>query len=204
MTHFIGIDSSTTATKALLMDDHGDVVAVASHEYPFETPKPLWSEQDPALWWDATIKSIRVVLGKAGIDGSEVGALGLTGQMHGLVLLDENGEVLRPAILWNDQRTGAQCEEIHDRVGKQHFIDVTGNVALTGFTAPKILWVRENEPEIYAKARHILLPKDYVRFKLTDTYASDRAGGAGTVLFDVKERTWSTFHSFAGGDQRLK
>ena len=191
MTHFIGIDSSTTATKALLMDDHGDVVAVASHEYPFETPKPLWSEQDPALWWDATIKSIRAVLGKARIDGSEVGALGLTGQMHGLVLLDEKGEVLRPAILWNDQRTGAQCEEIHDRVGKQHFIDVTGNVALTGFTAPKILWVRENEPEIYAKARHILLPKDYVRFKLTDTYASDRAGGAGTVLFDVKERTWS-------------
>jgi len=191
MTYFIGIDSSTTATKALLMDDQGIVVAVASHEYAYETPQPLWSEQDPSLWWDATVKSIRGVLDKANIDGAEVGGLGLTGQMHGLVLLDEDGKVLRPAILWNDQRTAAQCEEIHAQVGKKRFIEVTGNVALTGFTAPKILWVRENEPEIYAKARHILLPKDYVRYKLTGTYASDCAGGAGTVLFDVKERTWS-------------
>jgi xylulokinase len=191
MTYFIGIDSSTTATKALLMDDQGTVVAVASHEYLFETPQPLWSEQDPALWWDATVKSIRDVLLKAGVDGAEIGGLGLTGQMHGLVLLDEKGEVLRPAILWNDQRTGAQCEEIHSIVGKQRFIEVTGNVALTGFTAPKIMWVRENEPDVYAKTRQILLPKDYVRFKLTGVYAMDRAGGAGTVLFDVKERTWS-------------
>jgi xylulokinase len=191
MTYFIGIDTSTTATKALLMDDKGAVVAVASHEYSFETPQPLWSEQDPALWWDATIKSILDVLRKSGVDGSSVGCLGLTGQMHGLVLLDENGEVLRPAILWNDQRTGSQCDEIHAKVGKQRFIDVTGNVALTGFTAPKILWVRENEPQVYAKVRQILLPKDYVRYKLTGVYASDRAGGAGTVLFDVKERTWS-------------
>jgi len=191
MTYFIGIDSSTTATKALLMDEQGTVVAVASSEYPYETPKPLWSEQEPDLWWDATIKSIRGVLEKAGIDGSEVGAIGLTGQMHGLVLLDENGKSLRPSILWNDQRTGAQCEEIHETVGKQRFIEVTGNVALTGFTAPKILWVRENEPEIYAQSRQILLPKDYVRFKLTGVYAMDRAGGAGTALFDVKERTWS-------------
>jgi xylulokinase len=191
MAYFIGIDSSTTATKALLMDEQGAVVAVASSEYPFETPKPLWSEQEPDLWWDATIKSIRGVLEKAGIGGAEVGALGLTGQMHGLVLLDENGKSLRPSILWNDQRTGAQCDEIHEIVGKQRFIEVTGNVALTGFTAPKILWVRENEPEIYAQARQILLPKDYVRFKLTGIYAMDRAGGAGTALFDVKERTWS-------------
>jgi xylulokinase len=191
MTHFIGIDSSTTATKALLMDEQGAVVAVASSEYPYETPKPLWSEQEPDLWWDATIKSVRGVLEKADIEGSEVGALGLTGQMHGLVLLDENGKSLRPSILWNDQRTGAQCDEIHEIVGKQRFIDITGNVALTGFTAPKILWVRENEPEVYAQARHILLPKDYVRFKLTGVYAMDRAGGAGTALFDVKERTWS-------------
>jgi xylulokinase len=191
MTYFIGIDTSTTATKALLMDSLGGVVAVASSEYPFETPHPLWSEQDPALWWAATTQSIRDVLRKSSVDGAEVAGLGLTGQMHGLVLLDEKGEVLRPAILWNDQRTGAQCEEIHRLVGKQRFIEITGNVALTGFTAPKILWVRENEPDVYAKARQILLPKDYVRFKLTGVYACDRAGGAGTVLFDVKERTWS-------------
>jgi len=191
MTYFIGIDSSTTATKALLMDESGSVVAVASSEYTYETPHPLWSEQDPALWWDATVKSIRGVLGKSGVDGSGVKCLGMTGQMHGLVLLDENGGVLRPSILWNDQRTGSQCDQIHELVGKQRFIEVTGNVALTGFTAPKILWVRENEPEVFSKAEQILLPKDYVRYKLTGEYAMDRAGGAGTVLFNIQERTWS-------------
>jgi xylulokinase len=191
MIYFIGIDSSTTATKTLLMDESGSVVAVASSEYTYETPHPLWSEQDPALWWNATVKSIRGVLEKSGVDGSAVKGLGLTGQMHGLVLLGENGEVLRPSILWNDQRTGAQCDQIHELVGKQRFIEVTGNVALTGFTAPKILWVRENEPEVFSKAKQILLPKDYVRYKLTGEYAMDRAGGAGTVLFNVQERSWS-------------
>jgi len=191
MIYFIGIDSSTTATKTLLMDESGSVVAVASSEYTYETPHPLWSEQDPALWWDATVKSIRGVLEKSGVDGSAVKGLGLTGQMHGLVLLGENGEVLRPSILWNDQRTGAQCDQIHELVGKQRFIEVTGNVALTGFTAPKILWVRENEPEVFSKTKQILLPKDYVRYKLTGEYAMDRAGGAGTVLFNVQERSWS-------------
>jgi xylulokinase len=192
MTYFIGIDSSTTATKALLMDESGTVLAVASSQYTFETPHLLWSEQDPALWWNATVESIRAVLGKAGMDGRAVKGVGLTGQMHGLVLLDSKGVVLRPAILWNDQRTGSQCDQIHARVGRQRFIDVTGNVALTGFTAPKILWVKENEPEIYAKVKKILLPKDYVRFKLTGDYAVDRAGGSGTALFDVKNRTWSS------------
>ncbi|MFN2128114.1 MAG: FGGY family carbohydrate kinase, partial [Anaerolineales bacterium] len=192
MTYFIGIDSSTTATKALLMNDIGTVVAVASNEYPFETPQPLWSEQSPKLWWDATVSSIRTVLEKYGVKGHDVKGIGLTGQMHGLVLLDNNGEVLRPAILWNDQRTGAQCDEIHSIVGKQKFIQETGNVALTGFTAPKILWVRENEPEIYAQVKQILLPKDYIRYKLTDVFAMDRAGGAGTALFNLKERSWSS------------
>lgn len=191
MTYFIGIDSSTTATKALLINESGSVVAVASSEYSYETPHPLWSEQDPALWWEATVKSIRAVLNQSGINGSAVKGIGLTGQMHGLVLLDGDDEVLRPSILWNDQRTGSQCDEIHKIVGKQRFIQVTGNVALTGFTAPKILWVREHEPEIYAKATQILLPKDYIRYKLTNVYAMDRAGGAGTALFDLKERTWS-------------
>jgi xylulokinase len=187
---FLGIDVSTTATKALLVDETGAVVAVASSPHTLQTPQPLWSEQDPREWWEAALKSIRLVLEQAG-GGERVAALGLTGQMHGLVLLDEAGEVLRPAILWNDQRTQSQCDEIHQRVGKEKFIQITGNVALTGFTAPKILWVKENEPEVYARARHVLLPKDYVRYKLTGEYAMDKADGAGTVLFDLKARAWS-------------
>lgn len=189
--NFLGIDVSTTATKALLIDSAGQVLATASTEYPFETPHPLWSEQHPDLWWDGAQKSIRAVIAKAGVDPASIGGLGLTGQMHGLVLLDEAGNVLRPAILWNDQRTQAQCDEIHAKIGREHFIQVSGNVALTGFTAPKILWVRENEPDVYAKARHVLLPKDYVRYKLTGEYAMDKADGAGTALFDLKNRTWS-------------
>ena len=125
------------------------------------------------------------------MSGSAVTAIGLTGQMHGLVLLDEHGEVLRPAILWNDQRTGAQCDEMRSRLGKEHLIQITGNDALTGFTAPKILWVQQNEPEIYARARHILLPKDYIRYRLTGEYAMDKADGSGTILFDLKTRNWS-------------
>ncbi len=191
MTYFIGIDSSTTATKALLMDEKGEVVAVASSEYSYEIPHPLWTEQDPDLWWSATVKSIQQVMADSAIEGSQVKGIGLTGQMHGLVLLDEHGQVLRPSILWNDQRTGAQCDEIRTRLGKERLIQITGNDALTGFTAPKILWVQENEPDVWARARHILLPKDYVRYKLTGEFATDCAGGAGTLLFDVKSRTWS-------------
>lgn len=189
--YFLGVDVSTTGSKALLIDESGRVMANASAPHTLQTPRPLWSEQDPAEWWAATSASIRSVLEKSGVAGERVAALGLTGQMHGLVLLDETGNVLRPAILWNDQRTGAQCDEIHRRIGRQKFIQITGNVALTGFTAPKILWVQENEPEIYARARHVLLPKDYVRYKLTGEYAMDKADGAGTVLFDLKARDWS-------------
>lgn len=191
MSYVIGIDSSTTATKAQLVDESGSVVAVVSSEYDYETPEPLWSEQSPELWWTATKAAVAGVLREAGINGEDVAAIGLTGQMHGLVLLDETGEVLRPAILWNDQRTAAECDEIRHRVGKERLIRVTGNDALTGFTAPKILWVRNNEPAVFEKARQVLLPKDYVRFRLTGEYASDRAGGAGTILFDLKTRTWS-------------
>ncbi len=191
MDHYLGIDVSTTSSKALLIDTAGRVIAVASSPHTLQTPKPLWSEQDPDEWWQAASASIRSVLQKAGVDGETVAAAGLTGQMHGLVLLDEAGNALRPAILWNDQRTQAQCDEIHETLGKQRFIQVTGNVALTGFTAPKILWVKENEPEVFARARHVLLPKDYVRFKLTGEYAMDKADGAGTVLFDLQKRNWS-------------
>lgn len=191
MTYYIGIDTSTTATKTLLMDETGQVVGVASIEYPYETPQSLWSEQVPALWWHATVESIHQVLAKTGVETSTVKGIGLTGQMHGLVLLDERGEVLRPSILWNDQRTGMQCDEIRARLGKEHLIQITGNDALTGFTAPKILWVQEHEPEVWKRTRHILLPKDYVRFKLTGEFASDRAGGSGTILFDLAKRDWS-------------
>jgi len=191
MNYFMGIDVSTTGSKALLIDEIGRVVAAASSPHTLTTPRPLWSEQDPAEWWTASVKSIRTVLQQSGIPAEGVATIGLTGQMHGLVLLDENGRVLRPAILWNDQRTQAQCDEIHRRIGREKFIQITGNVALTGFTAPKILWVAEHEPEIYAQARHILLPKDTIRLRLTGEYAMDKADGAGTVLFDLRRRDWS-------------
>jgi xylulokinase len=189
--YFLGIDVSTTATKALISDDRGNVLATASAEYSFETPHPLWSEQHPDLWWQGAQASIRAVLQQSDIDPAQIGGVGLTGQMHGLVLLDEAGIVLRPAILWNDQRTQTQCDEIHLRFGKARFIQITGNVALTGFTVPKILWVRQNEPEVYTRVRHILLPKDFVRYCLTGKYAMDKADGAGTVLMDLRQRDWS-------------
>ncbi len=189
--YFLGIDTSTTSSKALLIDEDGKVVGVAASPHTLQTPKPLWSEQDPREWWQAVSASIKQVLKETGVGPDAVAAVGLTGQMHGLVLLDEAGEVLRPAILWNDQRTQAECDEIHARIGKERFIQISGNVALTGFTAPKILWVQKNEPQIYSRACHVLLPKDYIRFKLTGEYAMDKADGAGTVLFDLKSRDWS-------------
>lgn len=192
MSYFLGIDSSTTATKALLMDEDGRVVSIGRSEYGFETPKPLWSEQSPESWWLATVDAIKQALAEAEIDGASVRALGMTGQMHGLVLLDKAGEVLRPAILWNDQRTQAECDEIRELVGRDRLISVTGNDALTGFTAPKILWVARNEPEIYENIDRVLLPKDYVRFRLTGEYAIDKAGGSGTILFDLAARDWSS------------
>jgi xylulokinase len=191
MSYFLGIDTSTTSSKALIIDEQGQVIAVASSPHTLQIPKPLWSEQNPNEWWEAVAASIRSVLEKAGIGGEGIAAVGLTGQMHGLVLLDEAGNVLRPAILWNDQRTQSQCDEIHRIIGKEKFIHITGNVALTGFTAPKILWVHENEPDVFAKAKHVLLPKDYIRYRLTGAYAMDKADGAGTVLFDLKSRDWS-------------
>ena len=191
MKYLLGIDISTTSAKALLIHETGEVAAVKNTELPLSTPKPLWSEQDPADWWTGIIKSIQALLQETKIDSKDIAAIGLTGQMHGLTMLDEAGEVIRPAILWNDQRTGKQCEDIHSIIGKEKFIQISGNAALTGFTAPKILWVQQSEPENFARTAHILLPKDYVRYKLTNTFASDRAGGSGTVLFDLKKRDWS-------------
>ena len=188
----LGIDLSTTGAKALLIDHEGRVVSSATTPLSLSTPHPLWSEQDPHEWWTATTKSIGQALASANASGTDVAAIGLTGQMHGLVLLDDHGEVLRPAILWNDQRCGAECDEIRARVNRSELVQITGNDALTGFTAPKILWVETHEPQIYRRIRHVLLPKDYIRYKLTATYAMDKADGSGTMLFDLRERTWSS------------
>jgi xylulokinase len=187
----LGIDVSTTATKALLVDASGAVRATGVSEYGLSVPQPLWSEQDPALWWDGTILAIRAALATAGVDGGAVAAVGLTGQMHGAVLLDREDAVLRPAILWNDQRTGAECDVIRHAVGAERLIEITGNDAITGFTAPKLVWVRDHEPDVWARIAHVLLPKDYVRLRLTAMHAMDKADGAGTLLFDLAARDWS-------------
>ena len=189
--YYLGIDISTTGAKALLIDGAGEVIGSRNTALTLSTPRPLWSEQAPQDWWAGIVKSIAAVLADCGVSGADIAAIGLTGQMHGLVLLDAEGEVLRPAILWNDQRTGSQCDDIRARLGRERLIRITGNDALTGFTAPKILWVAQHEPEVFAQTRQILLPKDYVRYKLTGAYALDRAGGAGTLLFDLQTRTWS-------------
>jgi xylulokinase len=189
--YFLGIDVSTTGAKALLIDERGKLAASATSPLTLQTPKPLWSEQDPHEWWKGTAASIRKALADAQATAADVAAVGLTGQMHGLVLLDGARNVLRPAILWNDQRTGAECKEVEKRVGRSELIREVGNVALTGFTAPKILWVRNNEPGVYAKAKLVLLPKDYVRLRLTGEAAMDKADGSGTILFELKARAWS-------------
>jgi len=191
MSHVLGLDVSTTATKAVLLDAEGTVHAASSPGYTFETPQPLWSEQDPQLWWDGTITAIRGALAASGVEGDDVETVGLAGQMHGLVALDRHDDVLRPAILWNDQRTEAECDAIRERIGRDRLIAVTGNDALAGFTAPKLMWVRRHEPDVWSRIAHILLPKDLVRLRLTGDHAVDRADGAGTLLFDLAARDWS-------------
>jgi xylulokinase len=192
MTYFLGIDVSTTGAKALIIDEQGSVAATHTTEYPLSTPRPLWSEQDPRDWWNGTCASIKAALSKANLSGGSISAIGLTGQMHGLVMLDKSDQVLRPAILWNDQRTGPQCEEITAKVGGlDRLLALTGNQVLPGFTAPKIVWVRENEPHVYEKTTHILLPKDYARFLLTGAYATEVSDASGMSLLDVEKRAWS-------------
>ncbi|HUG30034.1 MAG TPA: xylulokinase [Candidatus Limnocylindria bacterium] len=191
MGYVLGIDASTTATKAVLVDDAGRVAGIGIAEYGFKVPQPGWSEQDPTLWSDGAVTAIRSVLASTGTRGDDVTAIGLTGQMHGLVLLDAADRVLRPAILWNDQRTGHECDEIREAVGAERLIAITGNDAVSGLTAPKLVWVRDHEPEVWASAAHVLLPKDYVRLSLTGGHAMDKADGAGTLLFDLAARDWS-------------
>lgn len=187
----VGVDVSTTATKAVLIDPAGRVVGIGTAEYGVQNPGPLWSEQDPASWWDGLQRALGSMFASTGATGADVEAIGLTGQMHGAVLLDGDGRVLRPAILWNDQRTAAECDEIRASVGAERLIEITGNDAITGLTAPKLLWVRRNEPAIWAQVRHVLLPKDYLRLRLTGAYAMDKADGSGTLLFDLAARDWS-------------
>ena len=191
MGHVLGIDASTTAVKAILIDEAGAVRGVGTSTYELSVPRPLWSEQDPRLWWDGTVAAIRAVLAETGVPAADVVAVGLTGQMHGAVLLDAADEVLRPAILWNDQRTAAECDQIRQVVGPERLVAITGNDALTGFTAPKLVWVRDHEPDVWARVAHVLLPKDYVRLRLTGDHAMDKADGSGTMLFDLAARDWS-------------
>jgi len=182
----VGLDVGTTGVKALAVAPDGSVVASAERTYGLSQPQPGWSEQDPADWWSASEAAI------AALGDHEVAGIGLSGQMHGLVALDEAERVLRPAMLWNDQRTAAECAEIEQRVGLERLIALTGNRALTGFTAPKLLWLRNHEPETYARIRHILLPKDYVRLRLCGERAIDVADASGTLLFDVADRCFSS------------
>jgi xylulokinase len=192
MALLLGLDIGTTGAKALLIDESGAVRASATVDYPLLTPRRLWSEQHPADWWRATCAACRSVLQAARVSGEAVAGIGLTGQMHGLVLLDARGEVLRPAILWNDQRTGSQCEAITNRLGLPTLLQRTGNAVLPGFTAPKLVWVRENEPDAYRRATKFLLPKDFIRYRLAGEFATDVADASGTSLFDVPARAWST------------
>ena len=180
----VGLDVGTSGVKALALGRDGRIVARAERDYRLSTPRPGWAEQDPEDWWRAT----EAALAQLGVQATTIG---LSGQMHGLVALDERERVLRPAILWNDQRTAAECAEIEERVGLERLIELTGNRALTGFTAPKLLWLRRHEPETYARIRHVLLPKDYVRLRIEGRRAIDAADASGTLLFDVAHRRWS-------------
>lgn len=188
MSLVIGLDIGTTGARALAVDGAGAVVAEAMSEYPLLTPQPGWSEQNPEDWWDAT----RRVLAQVAAAVSEpVLGLGLTGQMHGAVFLDARERVIRPALLWNDQRTAAQCDEITERVGRDRLLALAGNPALTGFQAPKLLWLREVEPTNFKQLAHVLLPKDFIRLRLTGEYATDASDAAGTLLLDLRRRDWS-------------
>ena len=190
MSIVLGMDIGTSGTKAVAVDEAGNTVASALVEYPLHTPEPGWAEQDPADWERASIKALARIARAPGVKPDEIKGIGLTGQMHGSVFLDKDARVLRNAILWCDQRTAAQCDAITAKVGEKQLIEMVCNPALTGFTAPKILWLRDNEPKVYEKVRKVLLPKDYIRYILTGEFATDVADASGTLLFDVKSRTW--------------
>lgn len=187
--YYIGIDLGTSAVKLLLMDEQGRIAGSVSREYPIRFPEPGWSEQDPQDWWEETLLGLEQLLEP--VDASQVAAVGLGGQMHGLVILDREGQVIRPAILWNDGRTQKECDYLNEEIGRKTLTRYTGNIAFAGFTAPKLLWLREHEPEHFQAIRQILLPKDYIVWKLTGVFSTDVSDASGTLLFDVQNRRWS-------------
>src|SRR5215831_20319453 len=189
---WLGIDIGTGGSRALLVDERGSVRAgfTALHE-DMRMEHPLWAEQRPENWWDAAVAAIRGVLAEAGVPGSQVKGVGLSGQMHGLVILDDSGRVIRPSLIWCDQRSQAQVDAVNAKVGKEKVLEHIANPVLTGFTLPKLLWVRDNEPAHFARVRKMLLPKDYVRYCLTGEYASEVSDASGTAVFDVVHRRWS-------------
>lgn len=191
MRYLLGIDIGTSGTKTILIDEEGNVRARATQEYPLYSPKPQWSEQDPEDWWTASCATVREVLQKSGVEPRDIKGIGLSGQMHGSVFLDKNDRVLRRALLWNDQRTQAECDWITQTVGREKVVDLISNPVLTGFTAGKIVWLRNNEPELYAQVAKVLLPKDFVRLRLTGEYATEVSDASGTALFNVRGRVWS-------------
>ena len=192
MSIYLGIDVGTSGTKTLAINERGKILGQAMATYPCYHPKPLWSEQDPDDWWKATVKTVRTVVKKAGLKPAHVRAIGLSGQMHGSVFLDKQNRVVRRALLWNDQRTAAECEEIERRAGgRKRLIGMVANPALTGFTAPKILWLRNREPKNFAKTVKVLLPKDEIRRKLTGEFATEVSDASGMLLLDVVHRRWS-------------
>ena len=193
MALFLGIDTGTSGTKAVLIDEAGTLLASDTQEYPLSTPHPQWAEQSPdADWWPAATRAIQAVLSKSGKTGADVGGVGLTGQMHGSVFLDKAGDVIRPALLWCDARTGAEVQEIYDRLGgEKGLFDAIGQPVVASFTAPKILWLRNHEPKNFEKLAQVLLPKDYIRYKLTGEYAAEVSDSSGTSLLDIRTRQWS-------------
>ena len=191
MKYLLGIDLGTSGTKTVLFDQNGNGICSATEEYPMYTPQNGWAEQDPNDWYNAAVATIRTVLSRSGVSKDDVAALGISGQMHGLVMLDEKNEVIRNSIIWCDQRTAKECEEITEKVGYDNLIRITANPALPGFTLSKLVWVRNHEPENYAKCKHVLLPKDYVRFMLTGDYATEVSDASGMQMLDVPNRCWS-------------
>ncbi len=188
----LGIDIGTSGTKTLAINEKGKILASAMEEYPLSNPKPGWSEQAPGDWWTASVNSVRKVMKAAKLKAADVGGIGLSGQMHGSVFLDKSGSVIRPALLWNDQRTAAECVEIEKLAGgREKLIHMVANPALTGFTAPKILWLRNKEKKNFDKTVQVLLPKDYVRFCMTGDFATEVSDASGTLLLDVVNRNWS-------------
>ncbi|MGN9162380.1 xylulokinase [Clostridium sulfidigenes] len=191
MKYLLGIDIGTSGTKTVLFDRGGNPISSSTAEYPLYQPEIGWAEQDPQDWWNAVCITINQVIKDSNINPESISGIGLSGQMHGLVMLDGDGNVLRKSIIWCDQRTAKECVEITEKVGEKRLIDITANPALTGFTASKILWVRNNEPEIYEKCRKILLPKDYIRYMLTGEFATEVSDASGMQLLDIKNRCWS-------------